>query len=105
MATDIAIEAWKAWVGNTESRLDWATLTPVAALSATLNRDDPWPHQGDPLPPLWHWLYFLPIYPLTDAGPDGHAQRGGFLPPVTLRRRMWAGGRFEFKDPLRLGDS
>ena len=92
------------WIGRTESRTDLVTPVPVAALAATLDRDDPPPQPGDPLPPLWHWLYFLPHPRQSELGPDGHAKRGGFLPPVSLPRRMWAGGRFEFHHPLRIGD-
>jgi 3-methylfumaryl-CoA hydratase len=58
-----------------------------------------------PLPPLWHWLYFLPIARQSEIGPDGHPRRGGFLPPVPLPRRMWAGSQLEFRAPLRLGDA
>jgi hydroxyacyl-ACP dehydratase HTD2-like protein with hotdog domain len=57
--------------------------------------------QGAPLPPLWHWLNFLPLHRASEIGPDGHACRGGFLPPVPLPRRMWAGSRFEFHAPLQ----
>ncbi|HEX6005650.1 MAG TPA: MaoC family dehydratase N-terminal domain-containing protein, partial [Burkholderiales bacterium] len=71
---------------------------------ATLDRDDPPPRDGDPLPPLWHWLYFLPLHRQSAIGPDGHAKRGDFLPPVPLPRRMWAGGRFTFTAPLRVGE-
>ncbi len=92
------------WINRTESRSDIVTAAPVAALAATLDRDDPPPHQGDPLPQLWHWLYFLPRPRQSELGTDGHAKRGGFLPPVSLPRRMWAGGRFEFHHPLRIGD-
>ncbi|MBA3771592.1 MAG: MaoC family dehydratase N-terminal domain-containing protein [Ramlibacter sp.] len=56
------------------------------------------------LPPLWHWLYFLPSARQSELGADGHPQRGGFLPPVPLPRRMWAGGQLEFFSPLRVGD-
>ncbi|MEO7243858.1 MAG: MaoC family dehydratase N-terminal domain-containing protein, partial [Rubrivivax sp.] len=51
------------------------------------------------------WLSFLPLPRHSELGPDGHARRGGFLPPVPLPRRMWAGGRFEFRTPLRVGDA
>ena len=95
---------WQSWVGRTESHADVVTPTPVAALAATLDRDDPPPAAGDPLPLLWHWLYFLPLYRQSEIGPDGHAKRGGFLPPVPLPRRMWAGGRLTFLQPLRVGD-
>jgi 3-methylfumaryl-CoA hydratase len=91
------------WIGREEVRDDDVTATPIAALAATLDRDDPLPSAGDPVPPLWHWLYFLPLHRQSDIGPDGHARRGGFLPPVPLPRRMWAGGRLEFIQPLRVG--
>ena len=92
------------WVGRTESVSDVATTTPYAALSATLDGPALRPPAGTPLPPLWHWLYFLPLAPQAGIGPDGHPLRGGFLPPVDLPRRMWAGSTFEFHAPLCIGD-
>ncbi len=70
------------WIGRTESVSDQLTPTPYAALSATLDRPPERPPAGTPLPPLWHWLYFLPLPRRSGLGPDGHARRGGFLPPV-----------------------
>lgn len=102
---DLDIDELRKWIGRSESYTDQVTPTPVAALAATLDRDDPAPRTGDPLPPLWHWLYFLPIHRASELGPDGHATRGGFLPPVPLRRRMFAGGRYRFERPLRIGDT
>lgn len=93
------------WTGRSESRDDIVAPVPVAALAATLDRDEALPQTGDALPPLWHWLYFLPISRLSEAGPDGHPKRGGFLPPVPLPRRMWAGGRLTFLQPLKVGDA
>src|SRR5689334_22230548 len=93
-----------SWIGKTETVDDTVTATPYAALSATLDRPAERPPVGTALPPLWHWLYFLPLYKQSEVGPDGHAQRGEFLPPVPLPRRMWAGSEFEFGDPLRVGD-
>lgn len=95
----------RAWVGRRETAEDTVTPVPMAALSATLDRDDPRPRPGDVLPPLWHWLYFVPLHRQSEIGADGHAKRGGFLPPVPLPRRMWAGGRFTFHQPLRVGES
>ena len=92
------------WIGRTESVSDIATATPYAALSATLDWPPERPPAGTPLPALWHWLYFLPLHRQSEIGPDGHAQRGGFLPPVPLPRRMWAGGSIETLAALRLGD-
>ena len=58
---------------------------------------------GDPLPLLDHWLYFWDVQPPAALGTDGHPAKGGFLPPVPLPRRMWAGGRVSFSKPLLLG--
>ncbi|CAM3345930.1 N-terminal of MaoC-like dehydratase domain-containing protein [Bordetella sputigena] len=88
------------WLDKTETVQDLITPFPLAALAATLGRADP----GGVVPPLWHWLYFLPVTPMDEVGPDGHARRGGFLPPVPLPRRMWAGGRLTFHAPLREGE-
>ena len=104
-AAAIDLAHLRTWVGRTEARSDLVTGVPMAALSATLDRDDPEPVNGTVIPPLWHWLYFLPLSPLSDAGPDGHPKRGGFLPPVPLPRRMFAGGRFEFHRPLKVGET
>lgn len=93
------------WIGRSETVDDVATATPYAALSATLDWPVGRPAAGTPLPSLWHWLYFLPIYRQSEIGPDGHARRGGFLPPVPLPRRMWAGSDFQFHQPLLIGDA
>ena len=95
----------RAWEGRSETLHDEVTAAPVRNLSATLDRDDPLPQAGTPLPPLWHWLYFLPSARQSELGPDGHPRRGGFLPPVPLPRRMWAGGRLQWHAPLRGGDA
>ena len=95
----------KDWIGNSESIGDTVTATPVAALCATLDWPAARPAVGTPLPCLWHWLYFLPLAQQSEIGPDGHPHRGGFLPPVPLPRRMWAGSDFEFLVPLRVGDA
>ena len=92
------------WIGKSETVSDIATATPYGALAATLDRAPERPSLGTPLPALWHWLYFLPLHRQSEIGPDGHAKRGGFLPPVPLPRRMWAGSQFEFHKPLRVGD-
>jgi 3-methylfumaryl-CoA hydratase len=92
------------WIGRSESVSDLITPTPYAALAATLDYEPERPSAGTALPPLWHWLYFLPLYRQSEIGADGHARRGGFLPPVPLPRRMWAGSQFEFHRPLYIGD-
>jgi 3-methylfumaryl-CoA hydratase len=101
----IDVASLEPWLGRTELRDDTIGATPLAALSATLDRDDAWPAPGSVVPPLWHWLYFLPLHRQSELGPDGHAKRGGFLPPVALPRRMWAGGRLSFERALRVGET
>ncbi|WP_418318553.1 FAS1-like dehydratase domain-containing protein [Piscinibacter sakaiensis] len=94
-----------AWIGRSETVADRIGPTPVKALNATLDHPKAEAPDGTPLPPLWHWLYFLPLHQQSEIGPDGHAKRGGFLPPVPLPRRMWAGSQFEFRSPIRVGDA
>lgn len=91
------------WTGKTEVLHDVLRPDAVAALAATLDYPDA-PTQGEALPPLWHWIYFHAIAQQSQLGDDGHPKRGGFLPPVPLPRRMWAGGRFEFHAPARIGE-
>jgi 3-methylfumaryl-CoA hydratase len=104
MSSPIDLSLLQRWVGNTETSQDTITLAPVRSMSALLDRDDAAPQVGDGLPPLWHWMYFLPAAKQSDLDEDGHAKRGGFLPPVPLPRRMWAGGQLEFFRPIHLGD-
>jgi 3-methylfumaryl-CoA hydratase len=95
----------RAWIGKTETVDDAVSSAPLRAMAATLDLEVPSPTPGDPIPPLWHWLYFLPTPRQSAIGPDGHAKRGGFLPPIELPRRMWAGSRVEFAQPLRVGQA
>ena len=93
------------WIGRSETLRDQITAAPVRGLNATLDHPALAVENGMPLFPLWHWLYFLPQHRQSEIGPDGHAKRGGFLPPVPLPRRMWAGSQFEFRAPVRVGDA
>ncbi len=97
----------QGWAGKTETLNDLLTAAPVRGLSAMLDRLDALPVPGTVLAPLWHWLFFLPQHRQSEIGPDGHAKRGGFLPPVPLPRRMWAGGRLTWQadNPLRVGET
>jgi 3-methylfumaryl-CoA hydratase len=101
----IDLEHLRSWVGKTEQVDDLIAPSRVAALAATMDRDDAPPKSGDPLPPPWHWTLCLPAARQSAIGPDGHPRRGGFLPPVPLPRRMWAGSRLDFVQPLRVGEA
>ena len=96
------IEHLGQWIGRTETRTDLIDVSKASALAATLDLMSS-PAEGDALPPLWHWIYFWSVSPASLIGPDGHPHRGGFLPPVTLPRRMWAGSRMIFRGALPVG--
>ena len=102
--SDLQIDHLREWIGRTESRRDMVSATSVAAMSATLDREDPQPGRGSEVPPLWHWMFFASLTRQRDVAPDGHTKLGGFLPPVPLPRRMFAGGRFMFDHALQVGD-
>ncbi|WP_313301170.1 MaoC family dehydratase N-terminal domain-containing protein [Diaphorobacter sp.] len=97
----------RSWIGKSERTPDTINAAPVRGMTATLDRDDPAPSDGTPLPALWHWLYFLPHARQSEIGADGHPTRGGFLPPVPLPRRMWAGGRLQWNvdNPIVVGQA
>ena len=101
---DLDLDHLRGWIGRTMTGHDTIDARRAAALAATLDLESP-PADGEPLPPLWHWLGFLPCDRASELDDDGHARRGGFLPPVPLPRRMWAGSQFEFHRPLRVGQA
>jgi 3-methylfumaryl-CoA hydratase len=94
---------YSEWVGVREKLED--TMDPEQARGAAAMFDTPVDagRAGAPLPPLWHWFYFRSCTPQESLGIDGHAMRGDFLPPISLPRRMIAGGRVTFHRPLLLG--
>jgi 3-methylfumaryl-CoA hydratase len=96
------------WIGRVEERTDAVTATVARQMAATLPECGLAPESvadGVELPLLWHWTAFQPDAPMDELGPDGHPKLGGFLPPVDLERRMWAGGRLRFHQPLRVGET
>jgi 3-methylfumaryl-CoA hydratase len=94
-------EDFSSWVGRRVEADDVLEPARTKALRAAFG--DPLA-AGKPLPHLHHWLYFWDVQPPQSLGPDGHPARGGFLPPVPLPRRMWAGGRVTFLKPLLIGE-
>jgi 3-methylfumaryl-CoA hydratase len=98
------LEKLKEWIGNKESDIDYVTVPAVHRLGATLDRADPMPKMGDPLPVGWHQILFPRVVRQSQIGTDGHPERGDFLPPVPLPRRMFAGKRTTFHADLRVGD-
>jgi 3-methylfumaryl-CoA hydratase len=95
--------AYADWIGKTEEAEEGIALAPVRAAAAMLDDTTTAFGPGSPLPPLWHWFFFLPLAPQAELGTDGHPRRGGFLPPIDLPRRMFAGARMRFVRPLAVG--
>ncbi len=93
----------RAWIGRTESVHDPLPFTQAQAAQATLGEPGPPIVDGMPLPLPWHWFHFLPRAPQSALDADGHPQRGGFLPPIPLPRRMFAGARMTVHRPLVVG--
>jgi 3-methylfumaryl-CoA hydratase len=91
------------WIGKSESSNERIAAFPANAMAATLNHRGLIYKDGDPLPHLWHWLYFLQVFNLESKGYDGHPKLGDFLPPLELPRRMWAGSRLKFLAPMHIG--
>ena len=94
----------RGWIGKTTEASDIVTAHLVMGLRATLFQEIGEPKKGDPAPWTTHWCLAQPVFPMSELSQDGHPTRGGFLPPVPLPRRMWAGGELQFFDTMRVGD-
>jgi 3-methylfumaryl-CoA hydratase len=104
MTEKLDIDHLRQWIGRSTEATDIVTAQLVKGLRATLFQEVGEPKKGDAAPFTTHWCLAQPVFPMSMLGPDGHPTRGGFLPPVPLPRRMWAGGEIEFLEPLRVGD-
>jgi 3-methylfumaryl-CoA hydratase len=104
MTEKLDLDHLRQWIGRTTEVSDIVTTQLTKGLRATLFQEIGEPKPGDAAPFTTHWCLGQAVYPMSELGPDGHPTRGGFLPPVPLPRRMWAGGELEFIDALRVGD-
>lgn len=100
---DVDIADLKGWIGRED--VDSEILTPrhVRQFNAIFERTSG-TGPGDEAPQMIHLCLAQPVAPMSELGRDGHPALGGFLPPVPLPRRMWAGGSFDFKSALHIGD-
>jgi len=96
---DTEVRHWQGWIGREEvceQHLDAESLRRyAAALGESLQVEEQ-------MPALAHWAWFLPVAAAAELGEDGHPARGGFLPPVSLPRRMFAAAQMRFAAPLQL---
>ncbi|ANI79465.1 hypothetical protein [Sphingobium sp. EP60837] len=95
-----ALEEWKGSVGRSETRAEVLEHESLRRYALAVGSD---PKVEQVLPPLAHWAFFLPQPEDGDIGEDGHPRRGGFLPAVSLPRRMFAAADISFEAPLLLG--
>jgi 3-methylfumaryl-CoA hydratase len=98
-------DRYQDWIGRSETLRDVIDANRANGLRVTLDSLDPPLAAGAALPELWHWCYFWELAPQAGLGPEGHTALGGFLPPIDLPRRMWAGSRLTWHRPLRIGES
>ena len=92
------------WIGRQEIVQEQLDAQRVLQLANTLSCPMDC-QEGAALPTLWHWIVTVAAIPMDKVGRDGHPQKGLFLPPIELPRRMWAGGRFEFGQAIKLGET
>jgi len=104
MTEKLDLDHLRQWIGRSSQASDIVTAQLVKGLRATLFQEIGEPKVGDAAPWTVHWCLAQPVFPMSALSQDGHPTRGGFLPPVPLPRRMWAGGELEFFDALRIGD-
>jgi 3-methylfumaryl-CoA hydratase len=95
--------AIKDWIGRSRRDDDDVTLGAVERLAATLDQDPAAFRHGSDLPESWYAILFGPVAPQSALGPDGHPRTGEFLPPLHGTRRMFAGRRVRFHQPLKIG--
>jgi 3-methylfumaryl-CoA hydratase len=98
------IEVLQQWIGRTEVMVDQLDAGAAQRMQVTLDRVADM-REGAELPPFWHYLYFNPQVLVSELKEDGHEKLGRFLPPISLPRRMWAGGTVEITKPLRIGET
>ena len=104
MTEKLDLDHLRQWIGRTSEASDIVTAQLVKGLRATLFQEIGEPKPGEAAPFTVHWCLAQPVFAMSMLSADGHPTRGGFLPPVPLPRRMWAGGELQFFDPLRVGD-
>jgi 3-methylfumaryl-CoA hydratase len=101
MTAALDVSHLREWIGRTETVEDYVTPRLMREYAAMMDHEAP----QEIAPLAIHWCLSPPAANTASLGPDGHPARGGFLPPVPLPRRMWAGGRLRLGDRLRVGDA
>jgi 3-methylfumaryl-CoA hydratase len=100
----IEMDHLKSWIGREDVATDVVGEDLARKYHAMFDAPGGPPGIGAAAPRLIHFCLAQPAVPTAGLGPDGHPTRGGFLPPVPLPRRMWAGGALTFHGDLKVGD-
>ena len=87
----------KSWIGKSIQNEDYISDFPIRAMASVFDYDG---EDIGEVPYGWHWLYFLNLPLQKNLGPDGHEKRIGFMPPIDLPIRMYAGGEINYFKPL-----
>ena len=103
--TNLDADHLSQWIGSKETTEETISVEPLQRMRATLDHAPKTMTEGEIVPTLWHWAYFLKPTRASELGRDGHAALGDFMPPVPLPRRMWAGCQLKFSAPLRVGET
>ncbi|HET9490173.1 MAG TPA: MaoC family dehydratase N-terminal domain-containing protein [Methylomirabilota bacterium] len=103
--TALNIDDLKSHIGRTLTATDVLHPGPANLLRLAFGRPEPELREGDPLPPAWLALYFLPRFATAELRPDGSPRDTGVIPPMPLPRRMFAGERVRLHRALRLGET
>ena len=99
------LDELKSHIGRRQTTTDVLHPGPANLLRLTFDRPEPELEVGDPLPPAWLALYFLPQYRPGELRSDGSPRDAGVVPPMPLPRRMFAGERVRLHRALRIGDA
>lgn len=89
-----------SWIGKSIEKDDYISDFPLKAMAAVFDYNV---KIFEKVPSGWHWLYFLNLPLQKNLGLDGHEKRTGFMPPIQLPIRMYAGGEIIFHKPLSIG--
>jgi len=102
---EAAIAALQDWVGRERVVEDEIGLSSARRIAGMLDIDPASLTAGMELPPHWFTMFFPDIAMQRDLGPDGHPNKGVFLPPIPLPRRMGAGRRVKIDGALHIGET
>ncbi|MFT8736353.1 MAG: MaoC family dehydratase N-terminal domain-containing protein [Zymomonas mobilis] len=101
---ELDVEFLRGWIGREMTAEDVISEELAKRYTAVLDLPSSSLEKGAVAPQLIHFCLAPAVVSGKELGEDGHPAKGGFLPPIPLPRRMWAGGEIHFFSPLRIGD-